>query len=168
MTILGITGHRSFADTAVVAGGIDAVLARFKPHSIVSPLAEGADRLAVQRALALGAVRLIVPLPLSEAEYLEDFATQESRDEFQAFLARAERVVVMPPAADRRDAYAAVGHWVLKHCDVLLAVWDGQPPKSHAGTGAIVARARAQGHPLAWVDAVTGSVTYEKIPEAHA
>jgi hypothetical protein len=124
-----------------------------RPLVILSPLAEGADRLIARCALALPGARLFVPLPLSLADYLEDFATAESRAEFHALLARAERVIDLPPAATRDAAYAAVGAYTLHHCDVLIALWDGREAQGQGGTGEIVAEARRRGMPLAWVRA---------------
>jgi hypothetical protein len=43
---------------------------------------------------------------------------------------------------------------VLRHSDVLLAVWDGMPARGPGGTGAIVAAARTMGLPLLWVECV--------------
>jgi hypothetical protein len=74
MATIGVTEHRFLAETDKVVAGIDAALDRieaaFAPSFVViSSLAEGADRLVVQRALARWMdVRLIVPLPLAQAE----------------------------------------------------------------------------------------------------
>jgi hypothetical protein len=47
----------------------------------------------------------------------------------------------------------SAGLYVLVHCDVLLAVWDGRGAQGRGGTGGIVAEARRRGLPLAWVHA---------------
>ncbi len=41
--------------------------------------------------------------------------------------------------------------YILEHCDVLVALWDGQSEQGKGGTGEIVAIARERGLPLAWV-----------------
>jgi hypothetical protein len=48
----------------------------------------------------------------------------------------------------RFDAYAAVGRYVVDHCDVLIAVWDGKPSASRGGTAEIVRYALQQDRPV--------------------
>jgi hypothetical protein len=38
----------------------------------------------------------------------------------------------------RLDAYRRVGHYVVDHCDLLIAIWDGQPARGRGGTADIV------------------------------
>ncbi|HJQ85626.1 MAG TPA: hypothetical protein VKA21_16170 [Candidatus Binatia bacterium] len=121
--------------------------------TVVSSLAEGADRLVVEEAIAGFGAGLIVPLPLPCAEYEKDFASPESRATFTRLLARASEVVPLPPAPARAEAYAAAGRYVEAASDVLLAVWDGRPGQGRAGTAEVVAAARRRGLPLAWVHA---------------
>ena len=96
--VFGVTGHRDLISEdvrgleAAVRQVFQAVQSRY-PHSplrLLSPLAEGADRLAARVALQLGG-ELLVPLPMPRQEYLRDFATLESRQEFERLLARLPR-----------------------------------------------------------------------------
>src|ERR1039458_2908500 len=59
---------------------------------IVSPLAEGSDRIVAEAGLSLGA-ELQCPLPFPVAEYEHDFETKSSRAEFHSLLARATSVL---------------------------------------------------------------------------
>lgn len=146
---------------------------------VVSALAEGADRIVAQRALARPEASLEAILPLPRDDYATDFVSEESRCEFASLLERARRVAQLAPASSREAAYEAGGRYVLDHCDLLLAIWDGLAAQGQGGTGAIVAEARRRGLPLAWVHAgnrkpVTtepttlgdqqGTVTYERFP----
>ena len=97
--------------------------------------------------------RLVVPLPLPVAEYMNDFASAESREEFSQLLSRADEVIELPPSRTREAAYEAAGEYVLDNCDVLVTVWDGQVAQGLGGTGDIVERARRLGLPIAWVHA---------------
>jgi hypothetical protein len=124
-----------------------------QPWTVLSSLAEGADRLVVQRVLARCQARLVVVLPLPTHEYLADFAAPASRQEFFTLLDRADEVIALPPSPTRNAAYEAAGHYVLEHCEVLLAIWDGQQAQGQGGTGAMVAQARQRRLPLAWVHA---------------
>jgi hypothetical protein len=155
--IVGVAGHRALQDITSVSRAVDRALRRIakafrtRPTAIVSALAEGADRLVVERALAAGVDRLIVPLPLPVPEYLKDFTPGESRDEFLRFLRRADEVIALPDAPSRAAAYEAAGLTVLTRCDVLVALWDGLEAHGRGGTGALVEMARGRCIPVAWV-----------------
>src|SRR5215510_4545116 len=124
-----------------------------QPLTIISSLAEGADCLVVHRVLSRPNARLAVPLPLPKADYLTDFNSTESKAEFLSLLAQADEVIELPLAPTRNKAYEAAGEYVLDHCDVLIAIWDGQGAQGQGGTGAIVARARQRNLPIAWIHA---------------
>lgn len=153
---LGVTGHRRLSEPGRVRRGIeealDAIVARFGagPITLLTPLAEGADRLVADCVLARPNGSLVVPLPLPMEEYSTDFATAESKEEFLRFVAAARQVVDLPSAPTREAAYEAVGKWVLDHCDVVIAVWDG---RGGAGTGKVAIEARTRAKPMAWVHA---------------
>lgn len=159
MVAIGVTGHRILAELDKVKAGIDKALRRVEqafpkqPLTVISSLAEGADRLVVHQVLAHSNARLVVPLPLSKADYLTDFKSVESKTEFLSLLDRADEVIELPSVPTRREAYEVGGTYVLDHCDVLIAIWDGQEAQSTGGTGAIVAQARQRRLPIAWVHA---------------
>jgi len=161
VVVIGVTGHRFLSKVERIAAGVDAALRRIEetypgePIAIVSPLAEGTDQLLVQRALAHLDAQLVVPLPLPPEDYLTDFVSPQARALFWHLLARADEVIHLPPAPTRSGAYAAVGHYVLDRCDVLVAVWDGQPARGQGGTADIVSVARSLGKPLAWIRAAS-------------
>lgn len=168
---VGVTGHRLLKNVATIRAGIQHAFGRIervfrtRRVTIISPLAEGADRLVVLEALSRSDAELIVPLPYDVAEYLEDFESAESKREFLRLLGRAADVVRL---SDRKhqDAYAAAGRYVLDHCNVLVAVWDGKNASGTGGTGDIVQQARVRRLPIAWIDAESGGVTYERLETA--
>lgn len=182
---IGVTGHRILAELQRVRSGVEAALDRIetafpgRPLVVVSALAEGADRLVAGAVLAQPGSRLVAVLPLVPSDYLADFATAESQEEFLALRARAGETVQLAPRATRDEAYAAANEWMLGNADVLIAVWDGQGAQGEGGTAQVVARARAHRLPLAWVHAGNrapgtmepkslgadqGLVTYENLP----
>ncbi len=156
---IGITGHRSLTDVKRLTDAIDRALDRIQeawPGHLpvaLSPLAEGADRLVAERILARPHGRMIATLPLPIHEYMHDFPSRASRAKFVKLLGAATETVVLPRRRSRDAAYRAVGRYVVQHCDVLVAVWDGQRPQGRGGTGEIVAWARARGKPLVIVRA---------------
>lgn len=163
--ILGVTGHRDLrpADSAPLEEQVRLILTELRadhpeaPLLLLSPLAEGADRLVARVALE-GGVRVVVPLPLPRAEYEKDFATPESKAEFARLLGRAESWFELPLAqgntpdnilADgpaRHRHYEAAGLYIARHCHLLLALWDGVDSKKVGGTSEIV-RLRLRGLP---------------------
>lgn len=185
MITISVTGHRFLAEVDKITAGIDKALDHIErtygetSFRVISALAEGADRLAVRRVLARGNAALIVPLPLPREEYLKDFQTQGSQEEFLELLDQAEEVLTLPPAPTREESYASAGYYLLDHCQVLIAIWDGQNAQGVGGTGEIAAAARRRKLPLAWIQAsnlipgteeftslgdAQGSVIYENFP----
>jgi hypothetical protein len=158
MIHIGITGHRFLSDVEKLKAGVNQILARIEKKYpgqdwvVISSLAEGADRLVAGWMREFKpAVQLVVPLPLPVDEYRKDFKTEESRQEFQNWLNLAVEVIPPPEAARRADGYRAAGIYVLEHCDILIALWDGLEAQGRGGTGEIVALARERRMPLAWV-----------------
>ena len=153
--MVGVTGHRNLRPEDIeplserVRAVVGALLTRH-PHSpvvILTPLAEGADRLVARVGFELG-LRVIVPLPFAKELYEEDFEGA-SLTEFRSLLARAEGWFELPLVEgcsaegvaarehDRTEQYAAVGAFVAQHSHVLLALWDGADGP-FGGTGSIV------------------------------
>jgi hypothetical protein len=181
---IGVTGHRKLenptAVEALVKRAIDADVEKLFPEEsrrkieglrqagttpisfrVLSPLAEGADRVVARAVLDYPDARLDVVLPLALEDYLEDFATEESRAEFDELFGRCEMPVLLrtrriendsrDPANQaelRRDAYAHAGRYIVDHCDVLIAVWDGAPSRGRGGTAEIVQYALERNRPI--------------------
>ncbi len=123
---------------------------------VVSPLAEGTDRLVAEAALAVGA-ELTCPLPLPVDEYERDFTSAKSVAAFRRLLAEARDVAVVGEAGstpdERNAAYVAAGREMLVRADLLVAVWDGLPSRGEGGTAQIVAEAQDLGVPVVWIRA---------------
>jgi hypothetical protein len=124
---------------------------------VISPLAEGADRIVAEEALGLG-FELQCPLPFPIEEYKRDFATEESRQQFDALLARASAVMILnghDQASVRKEiAYERVGRMVIRQCDILIAVWDGGEPVRRGGTAQIAREAIADDIPVVRIPVV--------------
>jgi hypothetical protein len=102
--------------------------------SIVTPLAEGTDRLVAKEVLRFPDSTIEVVLPLTKEDYLRDLETEESRHEFEEFLDQARRPITLKKCAlleqfprdnlleARRKAYEEVGRYVADHCDVLIVI----------------------------------------------
>jgi hypothetical protein len=168
---VGITGHRAGAlDEAAAAAlpsRISEVLAALGSEALalhqrerssfsgaspelrfVSAIADGSDQIAAEAALAHG-WELQAILPFRRDDYRDSLATAEARESFATLLARSERVLELP-GDDPSDveAYVMVGRATVAHCDVLIAVWDGLPPRGRGGTAEVVQMAIARGRPV--------------------
>ncbi len=210
MIHVGVTGHRFLADIDKLTAGVDAALGRIAstfgkhPMAVLTLLAEGADRLVTLRIREKYRARIIAVLPLPAMDYANDFESEGSKKAFFALLEEANAVVSVSEtglqtlegnaqknrapdrttgptlSSTREEAYLAAGRYVLDHCDVLVAVWDGSAAQGKGGTGEIAKLARQRQMPLAWVLAGNrspgtskpfslgpeqGRVIYERFPD---
>jgi len=158
--VIGVAGHRTlpFEDMPKLTAEIEAFYRdMMKKHSetiVLSPLAEGADSLCAKLALDEG-LRLIVPLPMNALDYRQGF-TGAAEAEFDCLLSLADRVFVAPPEEtvpakpQRGFYYRQAGIYVVNHCDILLAIWDGieRDTTDGAGTWETIKLARGIGKPI--------------------
>ena len=142
---------------------------------MISPLARGADRLAARTAVELG-YRLFVPMPFAKTEYEKDFTgcdetaseeapltAAEDLAEFRGLLACASAHLALDGARDSEAtagddtlagrSYEFVGRFVVRHSDLLIAVWDGKASNGRGGTADIVRYASNAGVPIWWIHA---------------
>ncbi len=155
--IVAVTGHRDLLESEIpeIRALVKDLLVWLGEHfperrlSIMSPLAEGADRLVAEVALDLH-IDLTVPLPMRKDLYMQDFVTPESRTQFESLCDRADQVLelaiargsngdqVSVPGLERDRQYAQLGVFLCAHCHILLALWDGKPSDRLGGTGQVV------------------------------
>jgi hypothetical protein len=134
---------------------------RETPLIVLSSLAEGADRLVARVAMRLGA-KLIAPLPLPRDEYLHDFQSGLKPDaaaEFTQMLDQAAAAPVMRfvdhnslenvrEESKRALQYREVGLFIVRHCHVLIALWNGDERDPAIGGTAEVVSFKRDGIPL--------------------
>ena len=169
---IGVTGHRTLGDTELLRKTVRSVLDEIVGEltgvkggditlCVLSPLAEGTDRLVAEEIIKYGRdSTLSVVLPLASSDYMDDFVTENSKEEFKSFLMRSQSIYSLreKPIAEeypvecheqaRDQAYENAGKYVVDHSDVLLVLWDGKKPKGKGGTAHIVQYAREQGGPV--------------------
>jgi hypothetical protein len=153
--VIGVTGHRDIvsSEQAVIKQRIQEFFEELGreypdlPLLVMTPLAEGADRIAAEAAHELG-IRTIVLLPMPQALYQRDFEGG-SLEEFQAMRALGECIElpllaelseqdVLEPGPGRDLQYAQLGAYLAAHSHILLAVWDGRPSVAPGGTGHVI------------------------------
>lgn len=130
---IGVSGHRDIPaeDLPQLKLRLCERFTRLKalhPNStikLLSGLAEGADRVAAYAALEAG-LELVAVLPMPEASYLEDFVSEESKAEFHRLLALATvlQANLQPPSV-RDDGYVYLARFLVRHCQLIVALWDG-------------------------------------------
>jgi len=115
-----------------------AAAARAPAPTLLSGLAEGADRHVAKLALEAG-YALHAVLPFARDTYLHDFGSAASRAQFAELLAMAGQTTELPGRPGvQAQAYRRAGHALLDEADVLLAVWDGLPAQGIGGTAEVV------------------------------
>jgi hypothetical protein len=165
---VGVTGHRA---DVLPPGGVDALRSRirdvlllieeagtgllgreqacFAPgpaeRRFVSPIADGTDQIAAEVALELG-WELQAILPFERSAYRNSLPNEGARVGFDTLAGRAACLLELPgDPSDGLDAYVMTGRATVAHCDILIAVWDGLPPRGRGGTGEVVQFALSRG-----------------------
>ena len=155
--VIGVTGHRDLRaeDVPKLEQRVRRIIEEFKsdlpntPLTLLSALADGADRLVARVALELG-VRLIVPLPMRREVYETDFSTARSKGEFAELLGRAGHWFELPlldgateaeieeHGAARDRQYEQAGAYIVRQSHLLIALWDGRYRNLVGGTSRVV------------------------------
>ncbi len=175
---IGVTGHRSHRLTreilpAVLATATKVISVLFdiarsmslragepvRPPDlrIASCYADGTDMLLSDAGLARGCLLdIVLPFPA------QDYATTVPQAQRSLILALHDAPQVaslhcpgpvdMSDEAARAAAYLRAGRLMLDQCDLLLAVWDGQPERGEGGTAQIISHALERGMQVAWID----------------
>lgn len=158
---VGVAGHRALQKTvehwvARELGALFLYLAHAASDEqaprAVSSLAVGADQLFAKAALSHG-VSLDVVLPF--ARFVEDFPEGPKRDAYEHLLSAAESTTCLPWNGRSNGAYLAGGLWVVDHCDILIAIWNGEKAAGVGGTGDVVGYCRDAGKPCIHVHTTT-------------
>ena len=176
---VGVTGHRLEAIPAAMRADVEARIAgaleqleaearllhakedrlfsRDPPtFTLVSPLAEGADQMAAEAAIARG-WQLQAVLPFDRETYLADFNDENSRARFRRLVEVAACTLELPgDPNDDLEAYVMAGRGTVAHCDIMIAVWDGLPPRGRGGTGEIVEFAIQRGSAIIHISVEAG------------
>jgi hypothetical protein len=153
--VIGVTGHRDLVpeECAIIKERVKNFFLQLQqdypqlPLLIMTPLAEGADRLAAEVAHELD-IPTVILLPMPRQIYQSDFRG-DSLIEFHSLMEHSE-VVELPllpgvdrdqvanPGRDRDRQYARLGAYLAAHSHILLAIWDGKPSSAPGGTGHVI------------------------------
>ena len=168
---IGVTGHRTLENVEVLSekikSVIDRILEKFPETKntsvllrVLSPLAEGSDRLVAEEILKYDKAELKAILPLAVDDYVEDFQSEESKKEFETLLGKADYqyIINKKPLREinsdesiseiKKQAYEDTGRYIVNHSDVLISIWDEMPLQGKGGTASIVEYAKSKGCPV--------------------
>lgn len=168
---IGVTGHRTLHETEILREKIREVIDKILSYipstsktpvllKILSPLAEGADRLVAKEVLKYSGSQLKVVLPVIKEEYVKDFSSENSRQEFESLISKAEKLYIIneqpisknfsPKLLEeiKEQAYEDTGRYIVDHGDVLIALWDQSPAQGKGGTAEIVNYAESKKCPI--------------------
>ena len=160
---VGVTGHRAGrlgnADVDAIAASIGNVLRTIRAAApgtgamhLISSLADGADSIAADVAIAAG-WRVDAVLPLPAEDYVADFAGPAAQAEFERRVACTSTMLELPDGdGDRAIAYERAGRIMLAQSDLLIAIWDGAPSRGRGGATQMIAEAVDRGLPVVHID----------------
>ena len=168
MIRIGITGHRPHRLkvperrlAAHVRGVLTSLLKATQPRrqkgpalDIISPLAEGCDRIVAREALALKQ-QLTAILPFERRDYEKTFSDARTLTEFRSLWRTSHEKLVLSGLAHRAEAsYVSVGMLTLARSDLIVTMWDGKPAQGRGGTPEILQNALEWDIPIIWISAV--------------
>ena len=146
MTAIGLTGHQVMPAAARAFAELElSRLLADQPDLLgVSSLAAGSDQLFARLVReAGGALHVVIP----SRGYEQTFGPEDLA-RYRELSAAAVKTTVLDFDEPGEPAYQAAGLYVVDHCDLLVAVWDGRPARGLGGTGDIVRYAREVGRPV--------------------
>ncbi|ADH66911.1 MULTISPECIES: hypothetical protein [Nocardiopsis] len=147
MIHIGVTGHRDLAPG--VRRTVTALLtAHLEPYGCemvgLSCLADGADAVFAEAVVAAGApLEAVIP-----ASGYRQALPEEHRPVYDRLLRQAVLVHTLPRTESTPEAHLEAGRLLVRRCDQLVAVWDGQPARGPGGTADVVAYARSLFRPV--------------------
>lgn len=174
MTV-GFSGHRTIEDAPeaerLIAKTLKAIGAAFEALKqadaeafdgaprlrLMIGAAPGTDRTvaAAWSAARLGEVHPIYPFrdPAGAFAYTDDprKADPDTRVETPAAGQAWTGIDSVSLGLAHEQAHAEVGRWIVRHCDLLVAWWNGGPPGGPGGAGDTVLRALERGLPVIWL-----------------
>lgn len=187
--IIGTTGHRVLDNDDRLHRSIMTSVKKILEMNeggtvtVLSPLAEGADRLLYESIKEMHPeTGLHAIIPMDVCDYLKDFGTDASKEQFLEMLEDSISIDVVLAGSQtkkteryegssrisqmiRNASYDACGKLMVDICDILIAIWDGEEARGKGGTGDVVQYARNRATPLIWISSKEPyGIIYERIP----
>lgn len=164
MTVLAITGHRLGPKLGgytanplglAVQRALRVEIERIAPTKLISGMALGVDQWAAWTAVKLG-VPFVAAVPF---QGFDRKWTSSQRASFTDLIHHAQHVEVVCAPSYVPGKYQIRNEWMVDHCDLLLAVWDG----SDSGTANCLRYAEKVGRPVKRIDPRVVFAEMEKV-----
>ena len=171
--VIGITGHRDIKEEDIskleekIFEIYKSLIEKYPstPLILLTPLADGADRLAANVALNKfkGRITVSVPLPFDVDSYkttlgkkIDGITPEDSKEEFEILLDQVndqenqhipktipmvfddKKYTALNDDEKRRKKYSIVGEYIAIHSHILIALWNECSEGKTGGTGEIV------------------------------
>ena len=143
--------------------------------SVMTALAEGADRIVADTILEMEDAKMEVVLPLTKEDYLTDFKTDESKNDFERLLKKDLFAITLRSKnideeyeeskreVARKRAYFNAGKYIADNCDVLIAIWNGAEAPGKGGTFEVIQYAKKINRPVIIINSIdVEKLTIEK------
>ncbi|MDE7452871.1 MAG: hypothetical protein K2N22_00500 [Clostridia bacterium] len=155
--VVGVTGHRNIVEEdkpAIKAQVIEALkeilaLCENRPVVMLNAFAQGADMLCAEAAFELG-IEVRAVLPCEKERYINSFDDQKDKSKLFAYLEKTSEQFVSPDIEkckerykkavnmdDESYEYRQLGIYMAEQSHILIALWDGKPPKVEYGCGTV-------------------------------
>jgi hypothetical protein len=150
--VVGFTGHRHLRNPVAVGTIIREqleTLCKETPGELVgyASVAIGGDTLFAEACQTLK-MPWIAALPFAATDFRSDFSENEWSHAIELLSRASDVVEICGSSEDRTAAYLRCGLRTVDEADVVMAVWDREPPRGTGGTAEVVAYARTQKKPL--------------------
>ena len=160
--VVGVTGHRNIVEEdkpAIKAQVIESLkeiqsLCKGKggadtPVIMLNAFAQGSDMLCAEAAFELG-IDVYAVLPCKLEKYIESFDDEQAKSKLNGELSKCKRQFVAPDTEKNKEwiketeniddesyEYRQLGIYIAEHSHILIALWDGKPPKVKFGCGTV-------------------------------
>lgn len=161
---VAVTGHCKLG-SAMITCFVEAtcldVLSRLQEQHAGNLQALSAVAIGADTIFADAAIQLDIPLSvvLAADDIIGDYPSLVDRKRFSR-LCGLGQVHRLPFSARCDAAYVALGQYLVNTCDILVAIWNGQPAAGPGGTGDVVTYARARARPIIHIDTSAATVRY--------
>jgi len=156
--IAGVTGHQNIGDHETISW-VETNLTREIQNQTITTgltcLAIGADQLFAH-ILTKFNIPYIAITPCEG--YEETFSGKSDQQNYFKYLAQAQEAVKLNFPAPSEEAFYAAGKYIVDHCNILFAIWNGKPAKGLGGTGDVVEYAKIKKKRIIHINLVTREI----------
>lgn len=171
---IGVTGHRDIENIEKIKNTINRVLTEtivdiLSPirleaatplsYSILTSLAEGADRIVAECGKETLNAKIETVLPASENDYIATFSSPSAINEFHLLVRNSFSVkTVSTDFSDKSRAFKKCGEYIVDNSDLIIAILDNSRPAKSGGTRETVDYARRKDKTIVLINPKTPSL----------